>query len=105
MSCIYQEAEMMIYPSIFEGFGIPIIEALNSKIPVITTKGGCFHESGGDHSLYIDPLSRDDISNAILSIEKNKSLKESMIENGYKHAQNFNDEIIVKNLFKSYNSI
>ena len=50
-------------------------------------------------------MSSDDISNAILSIEKNKSLKESMIENGYKHAQNFNDEIIVKNLFKSYNSI
>ena len=44
-------------------------------------------------------------SNAILSIEKNKSLKESMIENGYKHAQNFNDEIIARNLFKSYNSI
>ena len=105
MSCIYQEAEMMIYPSVFEGFGIPIIEALNSKIPVITTKGGCFHESGGDHSLYIDPLSSDDISNAILSIEKNKSLKESMIENGYKHAQNFNDEIIARDLFKSYNSI
>ena len=44
MSCIYQKAEMMIYPSIFEGFGIPILEALNSQIPVITTKGGCFSE-------------------------------------------------------------
>ena len=45
MSCIYQKAEMMIYPSIFEGFGIPILEALNSQIPVITTKGGCFSEA------------------------------------------------------------
>jgi glycosyltransferase involved in cell wall biosynthesis len=44
MASIYQNAEMLIYPSIFEGFGIPILEALYSKIPVITSKDGCFQK-------------------------------------------------------------
>ena len=47
----------MLYPSIFEGFGLPILESLFSKTPVITSKGGCFSEIGGKYSIYINPLS------------------------------------------------
>ena len=104
MSCIYQKAEMMIYPSVFEGFGIPILEALNSQIPVITTKGGCFSEAGGKNSLYVDPLSIDSISDAIIKIEQDQNLKDKMIEEGHKHAQKFNDETIAINLMKIYSS-
>ena len=46
MAIIYQSADIMLYPSLFEGFGLPILEALFSKTPVITSKGGCFSESG-----------------------------------------------------------
>ena len=53
---IYAKAEIMIYPSIFEGFGIPILEALFSKVPVITSKDGCFSEAGGPHTSYINPF-------------------------------------------------
>ena len=56
---------MLIYPSIFEGFGIPILEALFSKIPVITSKDSCFEEAGGEDSIYIDPLSSEEITKAI----------------------------------------
>lgn len=51
---IYQLAKLFIYPSKFEGFGIPIIEALFSNIPVITNKKGVFPEAGGVHSYYVD---------------------------------------------------
>ena len=105
MSCVYQSAEMMIYPSIFEGFGIPILEALNSKIPVITTEGGCFKEAGGESSIYVNPLSSDEISKAVINIEENSELKNKIIINGYQYAQKFNDEIIAKNLINVYNSI
>jgi glycosyltransferase involved in cell wall biosynthesis len=68
MACIYQQAQILIYPSIFEGFGIPIIEALFSKIPVITSKDGCFKEAGGAESIYIDPLSDISLSISILRL-------------------------------------
>ena len=47
---IYQNAECFIYPSFFEGFGIPLLEALVSKTPVITSKRGCFAEAAGPGS-------------------------------------------------------
>ena len=101
---IYQQASMLIYPSIVEGFGRPILEALFSKIPVITSKGGCFAESGGNDSIYIDPLCNDDLTEAILLIDKNKSYRESMIKNGWEYAQKFSEKNISRNLMKLYMS-
>lgn len=105
MACIYQKAEIFIYPSIFEGFGIPILEALFSKTPVITSKGSCFSEAGGENSKYIDPLSELEITQAILDIKSNKKLQNLMIEKGYQYALNFKDEKISKNLISIYNSL
>lgn len=105
MATIYKHAEMLIYPSIFEGFGIPILEALNSKIPVITSRGGCFSEAGGPDSIYINPLSKKEILEAIKKIEKNPNLKEKMIESGLKYAENFSDENIANNLMKVYKAL
>ncbi len=105
MAAIYQSADMMIYPSIFEGFGIPILEALFSKTPVITTKGGCFSEAGGKASKYINPLSVTEMKTAILDIEKDSDLNKKMKEEGFKHAQNFTDDKIAANLMNIYTSL
>ena len=105
MATIYKHAEMLIYPSIFEGFGIPILEALYSKIPVITSKGGCFSEAGGPDSIYINPISKKEILEAIKKIEGTPNLKEKMIENGLKYAKNFSDENIANNLMKVYQAL
>lgn len=105
MASIYQNAEMLIYPSIFEGFGIPILEALYSKIPVITSKDGCFIEAGGPDSIYINPLSKEDIIEAINKIDNNPEIREKMITNGIKYAENFSDQNIANNLMKVYNSL
>jgi len=105
MASIYQNAEMLIYPSIFEGFGIPILEALYSKIPVITSKDGCFIEAGGPDSIYINPLSKEDIIEAINKIDNNPKIREKMITNGIKYAENFSDQNIANNLMKVYNSL
>ena len=105
MACIYQDAEMLIYPSIFEGFGIPILEALFSKIPVITSKDGCFEEAGGEDSIYIDPLSKDEITKAINRISNDENFKKNMIEKGYNFAQKFTDKKIANNLIQVYNSL
>jgi len=105
IAAIYQKSEIMIYPSVFEGFGIPILEALFSKTPVITSQGGCFSETGGEHSIYINPLSVSEIISAITKITTDTNLRNSMIEKGYNYAQNFTDKKVAENLQKIYTSL
>ena len=105
MAVIYQSAQIMIYPSIFEGFGIPILEALFSKTPVITSQGGCFWESGGPNSKYINPLSVSDMKKAIIEIQNSPELQNTMATKGFEHAQNFTDDKIAKNLMNIYNNL
>ena len=105
MAAVYQSAQIMIYPSIFEGFGIPILEALFSKTPVITSQGGCFWESGGPNSKYINPLSVSDMKKAIIEIQNSPELQNTMATKGFEHAQNFTDDKIAKNLMTIYNNL
>ena len=102
MAAIYQNAEMLIYPSVFEGFGIPILEAYILKIPVITSKGSCFHESGGPESIYINPLCHKEIKQAIVQIQKHPNKRNQVITEGFKHAKKFNDNNIAKNIISVY---
>lgn len=55
LALLYRRAAMLVYPSVFEGFGIPILEAMSIGIPVVTTMGGCFEEVGGEAALYALP--------------------------------------------------
>ncbi|MEY2828818.1 MAG: hypothetical protein RIQ33_676 [Bacteroidota bacterium] len=101
-AAIYQQATCFIYPSFFEGFGIPIIEALYSKIPIISSVGSCFSEAGGEHSIYINPFKPDEIANAIENVLTDTNLKNKMIENGYAHVLQFNDKKMATELFQIY---
>ncbi|MDE0917447.1 MAG: glycosyltransferase family 1 protein [Flavobacteriales bacterium] len=105
MAAVYQNAQMLIYPSIFEGFGIPILEALFSKTPVISSKEGCFVEAGGSYTKYIDPLSVHEMKEAVLDIQHSTDLQNTMISKGFEYAQNFTDRKIATNLFQVYNSL
>ena len=105
LASLYQLAEILIYPSIFEGFGIPIIEALFSRTPVITSINGCFKEAGGPSSIYIDPLSSESIKKSILKIQKSKELKQKMISDGIDYVQNFTHEKISSQLYNIYTKL
>jgi glycosyltransferase involved in cell wall biosynthesis len=105
MAAIYQSAQLLVYPSIFEGFGIPILEALFSKIPVITSKDGCFAEAGGPATKYINPLSANEMKEAILEIQNSTELQKQMIAKGFEYAQNFRDEKIAINLMEAYKGL
>ena len=105
MAAIYQSAQLLVYPSVFEGFGIPILEALFSRIPVITSKGGCFSEAGGSTTKYINPLSVNEMKEAILEIQNSTELQKQMIAKGFEYAQNFRDEKIAINLMEVYKGL
>ncbi len=102
---IYQMANVFIYPSIFEGFGIPILEALYSKVPVITSKGGCFAEVGGPESVYVDPGNNEELGNAISQILNNSVLQQKMKSDGYKHALQFSSEVTAHRVMELYNRL
>jgi glycosyltransferase involved in cell wall biosynthesis len=99
---LYQQADIFVYPSLFEGFGIPIIEALYSKLPVITTKGGVFSETGGFSSLYIETGNIEKLSDSIKAVLEDTELREKMINDGLKYVQKFNEDRIASNLMNVY---
>ncbi len=105
LPAIYQLADLFIYPSVFEGFGIPILEALYSKVPVITSKGGCFSEVGGASTVYVDPTDIGEISEAIKYISSRKELQEEMIEKGYLHARKFSSTATAQSTMNIYKQL
>ena len=71
-----------MYPSLYEGFGLPVIEAMSYKTPVITSNTTSLPEVGGDASILIDPTSDDEILNAFQKLYYNNSLRHDLILKG-----------------------
>jgi len=105
LAAIYRMASIFVYPSIFEGFGIPIIEALYSKTPVITSKGGCFSEAGGENSIYIDPFNSEELRVKLLELLANPEKRELMKLKGFEFVQKFNDQNIAKYWMETYKEV
>jgi glycosyltransferase involved in cell wall biosynthesis len=105
LAIIYQLAKIFVYPSLYEGFGIPIIEALYSKTPVITTQDGVFPEAGGPNSIYVDPTNVEQMKNAINELLENENLRNDIAAKGLEFVQQFNDAVIAVELFNNYKKI
>lgn len=105
LPAIYQLADLFVYPSKFEGFGIPILEALNSGIPVLAAKGSCLEEAGGPSSIYIHPEIAIDLSEQISFLWNNEEKKELMVKKGKEHALQFSTERMAKEVMALYQSL
>lgn len=90
MARIYKMATAMIYPSIYEGFGIPVLEALAAGVPVITSNISCLPETGGDAATYIDPFRAEDLVGAMQRILEDEALRSDSIQKGLRQAARFN---------------
>lgn len=99
---IYQMASLFAYPSVYEGFGIPIIEALYSHVPVVAATGSCLEEAGGPNSLYVHPEDYLALSKAINEVLANPALQADMKEKGLIYAQKFNNENISRQMIRLY---
>lgn len=100
---LYQLATIFIFPSIVEGFGIPILESLISKTPVITSQGSCFPEAGGPHSIYIDPKNADELSSQINTLLNSSEKRVEIAQKGYEYAKRFHPKVIASQLMEMYN--
>ena len=96
MPALYNLAEIYIYPSLYEGFGLPILEAQACGIPVIASKTSSLPEVGGDSVFWIDPYDIDDIAAAILKVNSDTSLQKSLIKKGFANITRFSWEKTAK---------
>ncbi len=106
LQALYQKADLFIYPSIYEGFGIPVVEALLSKTPVITSNVSSLPEAAGPGSICINPEDEKLMKDSIELVLTNKSIKSEMEERGYSYAhENFNGTKCAEKVLEVYSKL
>ena len=86
---LYRNATLFVYPSLYEGFGIPLLEAFSSGCPVIASNVTSIPEVGGKAALYFDPLNENEITQTLLQVLNDANLRNSLKELGYARASQF----------------
>lgn len=89
LPALYQMATLFVYPSFFEGFGIPILEAQKAGVPVIAAVGSCLEEAGGPGALYTDPTNPSELRGLIETILNDPKLAETMRHTGWEYGRRF----------------
>jgi glycosyltransferase involved in cell wall biosynthesis len=102
LPAIYQMASCFVLPSYYEGFGIPIIEALYGMVPVVAATGSCLEEAGGPNSLYISPDDHEALSKAINTVLNDSTLQENMKQEGITYVQRFNSDVVTQQIMDCY---
>lgn len=105
LQSIYQMAEVMVYPSFFEGFGLPVLEAQASGCPVVTSNVSSLPEAGGDGALYINPEDISEIGQAIRKVLFNNQIRDELIQKGNANAELFREELVAEKLMKLYQEL
>lgn len=105
LSAVYQSAALFVYPSRYEGFGIPVLEALVSGIPVIAATGSCLEEAGGLYSRYVGADDEQKLAKQIDEILSDDNLQQQMIKEGIAYAQRFEDRTLATQLMNIYKQV
>ncbi|GAG74468.1 unnamed protein product, partial [marine sediment metagenome] len=102
---IYNQAEIFVYPSLFEGFGLPPVEAMSCGLPVIASDSSSLKEAVGDAGILVPPEDYREISKQISYILKNEKIKKKLKEKSLKQAQKFSWEKTARKTLNIYNEI
>ncbi|MFM7428047.1 MAG: glycosyltransferase [Elainella sp.] len=99
---LYRGAFCLVFPSLYEGFGLPPLEAMNFGCPVITSNVSCLPEICGSAALYVDPYSVRDIKEKVETLLADPALRQRLVQNGKVNAQLFSPENYTKRLHQAY---
>ena len=105
LPALFKGAQIFVYPSLFEGFGIPIIEALASGVPVITSTDSCFAEAGGPGSKYVNPKDANKLLSEIKEVLDSVELQEDMVLKGKEYVKQFHPVETTKNMMMLYKEL
>ncbi|MEK7513459.1 MAG: glycosyltransferase family 1 protein [Patescibacteria group bacterium] len=96
LAAIYHDARLFVWPSLMEGFGLPVLEAMAAGIPVITSNRGALPEVAGEAGLLVDPENTQEIAQAMKLVLENEGLRQGLIEKGFRQVKKFSWEQAAK---------
>lgn len=97
----YRHAEMLVFPSLYEGFGLPVLEAMACGCPVVCSDVASLPEVAGDAAVFFDPQCPDDMANKILLVNNSKNLRDRLVLHGKNRVASFKWEITAQNILSS----
>ena len=101
----YHEALFTLYPSLYEGFGLPVVESLKMKTPVITSNRSSLPEAAGPGALLVNPEDPEDIADSIGEMTGNSSLRRNLAKDGFEYVQQFDARLLTQKIMKTYTQI
>jgi glycosyltransferase involved in cell wall biosynthesis len=102
---LYRGAQMFVYPSLYEGFGLPVVEAMACGTPVITSNRASLPEVAGDAALLIDPTRPDDLAAAMSALMSSGTLREELRWKGLARAKAFTWEAVARKTMGVYRAV
>lgn len=105
LPAVNQMAQVILYPSKYEGFGIPVLEGLSSGRPVVAATGSCLEEAGGDAAIYVNPNDPRRLGEAVNAILSNRHQALEMIEKGEAYSARFSNDRIASSIMEVYRKI
>ena len=102
LPALYSAAKFFVYPSLYEGFGLPILESLACGTPVLTADNSCLPEAGGDGALYVDAESVESIADGIIQLATEPALRTRLAASGQAHASAFTWQRSLRQLLDAY---
>jgi len=106
LQALYTCASIFIYPSFYEGFGLPVVEAMLSRCPVVTSNVSSLPEAGGDGAALIDPKNHLQLADTMLNILRNDNIRKQMTEKGFEYATTkFNPHSLATEMINLYKSM
>ncbi|SFC33957.1 glycosyltransferase family 4 protein [Clostridium uliginosum] len=102
---LYNACDVFVYPSLYEGFGLPPLEAMSCGAPVITSNISSIPEVTSDNAILINPYSEDDLKNSLVELLNNENLKQELSEKGLKRSFQFSWRQTAKNTLNAYKQI
>ena len=102
LAYLYSNAELFVYPSIYEGFGIPIVEAFQHKCPVVLSDASCFPEVASNAGVYFDPNDIDSMRESIEKVLFDEKKRRILTKRGYLRAKDFSVERTVSQTIQAY---
>lgn len=105
LPCLYGAADLCVVPSIYEGFGLPVLEAMACGTPVACSRASSLPELGGDAAVYFDPISVDEMSASITRVLRDESLREEMRSRGLAQASRFSWKRAARETMEVYDRV
>ena len=100
MPALYSAADLFAFPTLYEGFGIPVVEAQKCGVPVLASDNTALPETGRDGALYVDPYDEEEIARGIVRLLTDTVLREELVQNGFRNADSYSWEESAKILNK-----